>query len=55
MEEEKLAKDITCCEECPLYKKDCPGGWTSNGSGNPIEPPCCSWDDDTLVFEGMYE
>jgi hypothetical protein len=52
--EEKLAKDIHDCDECPLYKKDCIGGWTSDGCGNPIEPPCTSWNDDVLIYEGMY-
>lgn len=55
MDDIKLAKDITECDECPLYKYDCPGGWTSGGGGQPIEPPCCSWNDDTEVYEGMYD
>ena len=49
------AKDITSCDNCPLYKKDCPGGMTSSPSGTPIDPPCCSWNDDDEIFEGMYE
>ena len=49
-----LAKNIGDCDECPLFKNDCVGGWTSDGGGNPIEPPCTSWDDDTEVFQGMY-
>jgi hypothetical protein len=53
--EKKLAKDINDCVECPLYKKDCKGGWTSDGKGAPVEPPCMSWDDDKLVYEGMYD
>lgn len=48
------AKDIDGCETCPLYQKDCGGVWTSNGNGTPIEPPCVSWDDDDLIWEGMY-
>jgi hypothetical protein len=55
MNDIKLAKDITECEECPLYKHDCPGGWTSGGGGQPIEPPCCSWNDDDEIYEGMYD
>ena len=51
---EKYAKDIHGCDECPLYKKDCSGGWTSSAAGTPIEPPCTSWNDDTLVYEDMY-
>jgi hypothetical protein len=53
--EKKLAKDINDCVECPLYKKDCKGGRTSDGKGAPVEPPCMSWDDDKLVYEGMYD
>ena len=52
--DKKYAKDIHGCDECPLYKNDCPGGWTPSGGGTPVEPPCCSWNDDKLVFEGMY-
>ena len=50
-----LAKDIDDCSVCPLYKYDCAGGWTSDGGGSPIEPPCCSWDEDEEVYRGMYE
>lgn len=50
-----LAKDIDGCESCPLYKHDCIGGWTSDGNGNPIEPPCTSWNDEDEIYEGMYE
>lgn len=49
-----LAKDIDDCSKCPLYENECPGGWTSGAGGNPIEPPCCSWNEDTKVYEGMY-
>lgn len=49
------AKDINGCDDCPLKDNDCPGGWTSGAGGTPIEPPCCIWDDDTEVYEGMYE
>ena len=48
------AKDISDCSECPLYQNDCVGGWTSGG-GIPIEPPCCSWNDDQEIYEGMYD
>ena len=51
----KKASDITECEECPLLGNDCSGGWTSSSSGTPIEPPCCSWNDDTEVYAGMYD
>jgi hypothetical protein len=52
--DEIRAKDIHDCDECPLYEHDCKGGFTSDGNGNPIEPPCCSWNDDTVIYEGMY-
>lgn len=52
--EEKLAKDIHDCANCPLYKKDCPGDWKCGTGGTPIEPPCLCWDDDDLIYEGMY-
>lgn len=55
MKEEKLASEITECEDCPLYKNDCPGGWTSGAGGTPIEPPCCSWNGDEIIYEGMYD
>ena len=48
------AQDIHDCSECPLYQHDCKGGWISGNGGNPIEPPCTSWSDDTIVFAGMY-
>jgi hypothetical protein len=53
--DEKYAKDINDCDECPLINYYCKGGAISDGSGMPLEPPCTSWDDDTLVYEGMYD
>lgn len=57
MNEEKVihASDITDCAECPLYDHDCCGGWSSNGCGTPIEPPCTSWNGDEEIYEGMYD
>lgn len=55
MDEVKKASEIEDCSECPLYKKDCPGGCTSDGTGQPVEPPCMSWNDDDEIYEGMYE
>lgn len=49
------ARDIDDCSVCPLCQKDCKGGWTSNGSGTPIEPPCTSWNGDEEIYEGMYD
>lgn len=50
-----LAKDIKECEDCPLLHNDCCGGWTTNGNGTPIEPPCTSWNGDEEIYAGMYE
>lgn len=50
-----LAKNINDCSDCPLYKNDCPGGWSSGSGGTPIEPPCCSWNDDDKIYAGMYD
>lgn len=56
MEDEVIyARDIDDCSSCPLCGKDCPGGWTSSPSGNPIEPPCASWNGDEEIYEGMYD
>ena len=37
-----------------MYQKDCTGGWASGG-GVPIEPPCCSWNVEEEIYEGMYD
>jgi len=42
-------------DDCPLHRNNCKGGWTSDGGGMPVEPPCTSWNDDTEVYEGMYD
>lgn len=35
------------CEGCPLLENEiCPGGYACYG-GQPVEPPCCSFTDDT--------
>lgn len=40
-------KETEDCESCPLLDTEiCPGGWRCYG-GEPIEPPCCSFNDDT--------
>jgi len=49
-----LYKELEDCEQCPLYKDLCPGGWTSSPSGNPIEPPCTNWKDDDDLDE-LYD
>ena len=54
MGETKIAREIEDCDGCPLYKEDCPGGWTGGPNG-PIEPPCCSWNGDEEIYEGMYQ
>ena len=54
MEEVLLWKDFAqeeCCDDCPLLKAEiCAGGFTCYGD-QPIEPPCCSFDDDTDLYE----
>lgn len=43
--------DLEDCDLCPLKKEEiCPGGWRCYG-GAPIEPPCCSFDDETDLDE----
>lgn len=44
----KEIAELEDCEKCPLYINEiCPGGFTSSPSGEPVEPPCCGFDDDT--------
>lgn len=39
------------CDNCPLLESEiCPSGWQCYG-GEPIEPPCCSFEDDTDLDE----
>lgn len=49
-----LWKDFTkkeSCDGCPLLESGiCTGGWKCYG-GEPIEPPCCCFDDDTDLDE----
>lgn len=53
--EDIYAKDINSCDSCPLYCNECGGGWSSGWGGEPVEPPCTSWNDDMLVYSGMYD
>lgn len=50
--------EIEDCSECPIKDEGiCPGGWTSGAGGQPIEPPCASWDADEEVedyIQGYY-
>jgi hypothetical protein len=55
MNNDVKAKNITDCDECPLHKKDCLGGLVSGGAGQPIEPPCTNWNQEDIIFEGMYD
>ena len=44
--------EIDDCTLCPLYKNElCKGGLTSNGYGEPVEPPCTNFDDNTDLDE----
>lgn len=49
------AKDIHDCNDCPLYKEECSGGWTSGSGGEPIEPPCYSWNPEDETHNYEYE
>lgn len=43
------------CDGCPLLESEiCPGGFRCYG-GEPIEPPCCSFDDDTDLDEWVSD
>jgi hypothetical protein len=44
-----LVKEMQGCEDCPLLNDQCKGGMTSSPGGEPIEPPCVSWDPDDEV------
>ncbi len=47
--------DLEDCDLCPLKKEEiCSGGWRCYG-GAPIEPPCCSFDDDTDLEEWIND
>lgn len=47
-----LYKELEDCEECPIKEEGiCSGGWTSGYGGEPIEPPCTMFDDDTDLDE----
>lgn len=54
-DEDIRAGDINDCDDCPLQGNDCPGGPTSDGNGNHIEPPCTTWNKDKRIFAGMYD
>ncbi len=50
----EFAKDESC-DGCPLLENEiCPGGFTHYG-GRPIEPPCCSFDDNTDLDEWVSD
>lgn len=48
------AKDIHSCDDCPLNDNVC-HGVRADANGFPIDPPCCYWNDDDEIFEGMYD
>lgn len=51
----KEIMDDECCDRCPLSQEGiCPGGWSCYGVA-PIEPPCCSFDDETDLDEWVGE
>lgn len=43
------------CDGCPLLENEiCPGGFSCYG-GDPIEPPCCCFEDDTDLDEWVSD
>lgn len=51
-----LLRDLEDCDGCPLLIEElCNGGMSVSGSGTPIEPPCCSMDDDTDLDEWIKD
>ena len=53
--EDILAKDITGCDNCPIEGEDCSGSIGIGSGGYHIEPPCTSWDDNEIIYAGMYD
>ena len=44
--------DTFDCVICPVYIEGiCPGGYTSSPSGEPVEPPCCAFNDNDDLDE----
>ncbi len=51
----KYSELTDCPNGCPVYEKGiCPGGYACYG-GDPIEPPCTSFDDDTNLEEWISQ
>ncbi len=49
-------KEIDGCSQCPLMEEGiCPGGWKASPEGEPVEPPCCSFEDDTDIEEWIKD
>lgn len=47
--------NLECKEHCPLYKYGyCSGGMVCYG-GEPLEPPCCGFDNDTNLDEWCHK
>ena len=42
--------DMDCKDRCPLYDEFCSGGMACYGR-MPVEPPCCSFNEDTVLQE----
>lgn len=52
----KELKELEDCEQCPLLREEiCKGGITCSPSGEPIEPPCYCFDDDTDLDKWVEE
>ena len=46
--------DLGDCEPCPFLNEFCPGGFTVDGRGEPMEPPCVNWKDLDADLEDLY-
>lgn len=47
-----LWKEINSCEQCIINEeKICTGDWVSSPNGEPIEPPCLEFEDNTDLSE----
>ena len=49
-----LLKDVNNCDDCPLRKNELCGGFGCYG-GEPVEPACCSLEDDTDLDEWVKD
>lgn len=52
----KDVNEMGSCSICPAFLEEiCCGGWKASHTGEPIEPPCCGWDDDTNITDWVSD